>query len=113
MMSAFEKIGTRFPFEFYKNVMISLSKQNNTHHFKELQLEFETWGHQYDGELYSAILRMYSRVKDYRKVKNTWEYVKDLFCFIFKNINLKVKWLWQDVGQTVIVTQSCWTLTKK
>lgn len=73
MMSAFEKIGTRFPFEFYKNVMISLSKQNNTHHFKELQLEFETWGHQYDGELYSAILRMYSRVKDYRKVKNTWD----------------------------------------
>jgi hypothetical protein len=75
MIARIEKKGNRFPFTFYKNIMIKLAEYDTAHYFKEIQIEFENWGFQYDGDIYSAMMRMYYRIKDYRRVKITWEYV--------------------------------------
>lgn len=74
MISGVEKSGYRFSFDFYKNVIINLTLEDNSHFFREFQIEFENWGYNYDSEIYSAMIRMFFRLKDYRKVKNTWEY---------------------------------------
>jgi len=47
-------------------------KAGNAEAVRQMQVEFDSWAYTYDEPLLQEALKMYFRLKDYRRVKNAW-----------------------------------------